>query len=112
MDKRALNAATIEAIVLSIVSRSPTYGYEIIKQVEELSEGEIQWAAGSLYPVLHRMELNGHIASFWQQPEGERKRKYYRITEGGLAALEREKLEWMRMQSLFTLLWEPEAGTR
>ena len=111
MDKRALNAATIEAIVLSIVARTPSYGYEIIKQVEELSEGEIQWAAGSLYPVLHRMEMNGHIDSFWQQPEGERRRKYYRITDEGLAALEREKQEWMRMQNLFTHLWTPSTAS-
>ena len=106
MDKRGMTAATVEAVVLSILARNPSYGYEIIKEVGRLTDGEIEWAAGSLYPVLHRMELNGRIASFWHQPEGERKRKYYQITAEGLKALEVEKREWSTVQNLFTHLWQ------
>lgn len=112
MDNRTLNAAMIEAIVLSILSRSPSYGYEIIKRVGEMTDGAIEWAAGSLYPVLHRMELNGHIESFWQQPEGGRRRKYYRITPDGEAALVREKQEWSTVQKLFLELWQPVPTSR
>ena len=111
MDNRTLNAAMIEAIVLSILSRHPSYGYEIIKQVGEMTDGAIEWAAGSLYPVLHRMELNGHVESFWQQPEGERRRKYYRITADGEAALESEKSQWSTVQQLFTQLWRPSTAS-
>jgi len=107
MDNRTLNAAMIEAIVLSIIARSPSYGYEIIKRVGDMTDGAIEWAAGSLYPVLHRMEMNGHIESFWHQPEGERKRKYYRITDDGQKALEREKREWSTVERLVHELWRP-----
>ncbi len=112
MDKRSMTAATVETIVLSILARQPSYGYDIIRQVSEMTGGAIEWAAGSLYPVLHRLELDARVESYWMQPEGERKRKYYRITEHGLAALEREKQNWSTVQNLFDQLWSPLPSTR
>ena len=55
----------------------------------------MDWAAGSLYPVLHRMKTNGWIEDYWVQPEGERRRRYYRITKRGVKALSHETNEWM-----------------
>lgn len=60
-----------------------------------MSNGEVDWAAGSLYPVLHRMKTNKWIDDYWVQPEGERRRRYYRITKAGVKALQRETNEWM-----------------
>ena len=54
-----LVAASATALILSILSRSDSYGYAIIQEVRELSGGELEWSEGMLYPVLHRMEDRG-----------------------------------------------------
>jgi DNA-binding PadR family transcriptional regulator len=62
---KALVAASLRPIILSIVSDGETYGYDIIHRIHTLSDGKIQWTAGTLYPVLHRLETQGLIESIW-----------------------------------------------
>ncbi len=48
---------TFEAIILKLLTENETmYGYELIQKVKELSDEEISFPAGSLYPILHKME--------------------------------------------------------
>jgi len=109
MSSKSLNGASISAIILSILQNGDSYGYDIINQVRERSGDQIEWKAGSLYPVMHRMQTNDWIEDYWHEPEGERRRRYYRITPKGLKALEKERQKWMMFHNLLTGLWE-EAG--
>ena len=59
------------------------YGYEIAATVARDTDGVFQWKEGSLYPCLHKLERDGLVASRWEQAAGERKRKYYALTEEG-----------------------------
>jgi PadR family transcriptional regulator PadR len=69
-----LVAASATPLVLGILSEGESYGYAIIKRVEELSAGELQWTDGMLYPVLHRLERNGFVEAEWGRSEtGERR---------------------------------------
>lgn len=105
---KELAGASTRAILLSILKRSDSYGYAIINQVHELSSGEVEWKDGMLYPVLHRLEDENLIESFWHKPEGSRKRKYYRILPLGLEALETEKRQWLRVDGMLAHLWDME----
>ena len=78
-----LVAASATPLVLGILAEGDSYGYAIIKRVTELSGGHLHWTDGMLYPVLHRLERQGLIASNWVASETGRKRKYYRITKEG-----------------------------
>lgn len=60
-----LVAASATPLVLAILSEGENYGYAIIKRVSELSDGELQWTDGMLYPLLHRLERRGYVESFW-----------------------------------------------
>ena len=80
-------------LVLSVLSRQELYGYQIIKTVELMSESVFQMNEGTLYPILHSLEKEGALESYWCEAEG-RKRKYYKITESGLAELADKKREW------------------
>jgi len=106
MSTKSLNGASITAIVLSILRRGDSYGYEIISRVRDLSQGDVEWTAGSLYPVLHRMKTNGWIRDYWHEPDGERRRRYYAITPAGQKALETERRKWMTFHHVLTTLWE------
>jgi len=87
---RELVAASSKPLILSILSKKESYGYEIIKSVRELSNETIQWKDGMLYPVLHRLEKEDLIESFWKTSENGRKRRYYRIKNKGKVILEQE----------------------
>ena len=89
-----LVAASATPLVLAILSEGESYGYAIIKRVEELSEGELKWTDGMLYPVLHRLERAGYVKAAWGQSEAGRRRKYYRLTDEGTAELEEQRRQW------------------
>ena len=83
------NAALMDAIVLSIVSREGTYGYKItqdIRAVMEVSES-------TLYPVLRRLQRDGFLEVYDQEFAG-RNRRYYQITAEGRAQLAMFQKEW------------------
>ena len=73
-----LVAASATPLILSILKEQESYGYAIIKRVKELSGDELQWTEGMLYPVLHRLEKQNWIESYWEESETGRQRKYYR----------------------------------
>jgi len=110
MATRALVAASSKPLILSILSHGESYGYQIIKNVEALTGGELQWTDAMLYPVLHRMEKEGLIQSRWVVLENGRKRKYYQITEMGEEAREAEKKQWRRVNKALHQLWEGDPG--
>ncbi len=89
-----LVAASATPLVLAILSEGESYGYAIIKRVEELSRGELLWTDGMLYPVLHRLERNGLVKASWGRSETGRRRKYYRLTEQGSKELAQQRRQW------------------
>lgn len=102
---KELTAASSIPIILSILNQGETYGYEIIRKVELLSKGEVQWTDGMLYPVLHKLENKKLIQSEWRvAPETNRRRKYYRITDKGKKQLQTVRQQWDVMQQLLTKL--------
>jgi len=92
---KELVAASATPIVLAILRRSDSYGYAIIQKVREVSDDRLTWTDGMLYPVLHRLEDAGFVVSRWQVAETGRRRKYYRLTNPGMAELERVREQWL-----------------
>ncbi len=90
--KNELMRGAAEPVILKLLSEKSTYGYEMIKLVNERTGGLFQWREGSLYPCLHRMEAEGLIQSFWQSVE-DKNRKYYAITKKGKKAAEEKITE-------------------
>lgn len=106
MISKALVAASTKPLLLSILLDGETYGYRIIKQMKNLSNGKLEWSFGMLYPVLHRLEKEGFIKSKWKTSEKGRFRKYYRLTDAGRRELEREKNQWLTVNKVFARLWQ------
>jgi PadR family transcriptional regulator, regulatory protein PadR len=100
-----LTAASSTPIVLAILAEGDSYGYAIIKRVQELSEGRLEWTDGMLYPVLHRLERLGHVKARWETAETGRRRKYYRITAGGRTQLATERKQWQAVDATLRGIW-------
>ena len=100
-----LVAASATPLVLGILAEGESYGYAILRRINELSGGELDWTEGLLYPLLHRLERLGHVESSWQSVSGERRRKYYRITDKGLAELAEQRRQWDTVVDALKEIW-------
>src|SRR6187549_2036988 len=100
-----LVAASATPLVLAILAEGDSYGYAIIKRVAELSGGHLQWTDGMLYPVLHRLERQGHVTARWAASESGRRRKYYRITKEGRAQLAAHRQQWKAVDGTLRGIW-------
>ena len=89
-----LVGSTVEMLVLKLLSEREMYGYEIIQVVNERTNGDFNWKEGTLYPVLHRLEGGGYLATDWQMGETGKRRKYYRLTAKGKSYAESKAVEW------------------
>lgn len=105
MPSRELIAASSTPLVLSILAEGDNYGYAIIQRVLEVSDQEIEWTEGMLYPVLHRLERDGQIVAEWRQSDSGRERKYYRLTPQGRSDLRTERTKWLTVHNALGKLW-------
>lgn len=87
-------AATSVPLTLLILNEADSYGYEIIQHVSRLTDGELNWTESMLYPVLHRLERQKLIKSYWGDSPAGRKRKYYSLTKSGLKAIKEKERQW------------------
>jgi DNA-binding PadR family transcriptional regulator len=92
-------------MVLGILAEGESYGYAILRRINQLSGGELDWTEGLLYPLLHRLERQGHVESNWQAVTGERRRKYYRITGSGRAELAEQRRQWDTVVGTLKGIW-------
>lgn len=100
-----LVAASATPMVLGILAEGESYGYAILRRINHLSGGELDWTEGLLYPLLHRLERLGHVESSWQSVTGERRRKYYRVTDSGLAELAEQRRQWDTVVDALKKVW-------
>jgi DNA-binding PadR family transcriptional regulator len=101
-----LVAAMATPLVLAILAEGGSYGYAILRRVRELSDGEVEWTDGMLYPLLHRLERLGYIRAEWGvSPEG-RRRRNYEITKSGLAQLAEQRRQWATANRTLGGLWD------
>ena len=105
---KPLVTASIRPIILTLLAEQSMYGYEIIQRVRTLSDDQIQWTPGKLYPLLHSLENKGLIDAFWRPSDEGPDRKYYRLTARGQVALAREKQSWLDLNTILVRLWGPE----
>ncbi len=91
---RELKKGSAELLILSLVESRPRHGYEIGKLIERRSEGAVRFNAASLYPLLYRLEKRGWIAGRWVEKEGQRRRRYYRLTPQGRKVLAAQRRGW------------------
>jgi len=100
-----LIGASAAPLILSLLKNGESYGYALIQRVRELSDGEIQWTDGMLYPVLHRLEEQGLIESRWKTAENGRRRKYYVLKTSGRKALSEQREQWRVVNLTLARLW-------
>ena len=83
-----------DTLILYLLLREPSYGYEISKQIKSLSEDKYIIKETTLYSAFTRREKNGYVESYSAEGTGGKKRTYYKITESGRNYYHEKCLEW------------------
>lgn len=83
-----------DTMILFLLKKEPSYGYELSKQIKTLSNGKYIIKETTLYSAFSRMEKNGYIESFVSEADNGKKRTYYRITDAGIQYYYEKCEEW------------------
>jgi PadR family transcriptional regulator PadR len=96
-------SALLDAIVLAAISPEPdgTYGYKITQDVRKA----IEVSESTLYPVLRRLQKEDCL-EVYDQEFGGRNRRYYKITDRGMAQLKLYKDEWESYYKKINIIFE------
>jgi PadR family transcriptional regulator, regulatory protein PadR len=94
--------------VLASLLGGPLHGYAIIKRAEQLSDGRVRLATGTLYTALDRLTADGHVQLVSEETVGGRIRRTYGLTKDGAGAL---RAEAVRMAEAARIVTGPAAKT-
>jgi PadR family transcriptional regulator PadR len=92
--ERELKRGSLELILLHLLASGEAYGYEIVSKLMVETNGALEVADGTLYPVLYRLERAGFVEVRWETPQRGVPRKYYRLTNAGREELSLLTREW------------------
>jgi len=104
---RELLKGNTDCLLLSLINRQPTYGYQIIKELEKKSSGYFQFKEGTLYPALHRLEKSKLTKGEWQLLPNGQQRRYYYITEKGQQVLANRLATWQDFSAAVRAIIHP-----
>lgn len=93
-------------LILKTLSRGALHGWGIAQHIRQISDEVLRVEEGSLYPALHRLELDDFIDSEWGVSENNRRAKYYRLTALGRRQLAKEQSDWARLASAIARVME------
>jgi PadR family transcriptional regulator, regulatory protein PadR len=105
LDRSAIDAAkkgSADLFILALIDEADHHGYEIGRQIELRSSGAVRFTMASLYATLYRLEERALIKGRWVEKAGQRRRRYYRITESGRAMLASQREDWSRFIAALT----------
>ena len=80
----------LEICVLTLISKKDMYGYEIVQNISQV----IEVNEGTIYPILRRLTKEGYFETYILESNEGPARKYYKITDDGIANLNKLTKEW------------------
>ena len=93
---KELSAGIVSLVLLGVLARakSPMYGYQIARQLDDTGEGVLSGKQSALYPVLRNLDAAGLLASEVEPSVSGPPRRYYRITPLGRRVLSEWTWAW------------------
>ena len=95
--KSDLLQGTLDMLILKTLALGAQHGWGIAQRLQQVSEDVLQVNQGSLYPALHRLEMQGWIDAEWGVSDANRQAKFYRLTKAGQKQLQIEEQQWARL---------------
>jgi PadR family transcriptional regulator len=96
-NKIELLRGTLDMLILRTLLIGPAHGHQIARHIQRSTDDVLQVEHGSLYPALHRLERKGWLTAKWENRDGKRELKYYRLSAAGRKQLAVEESKWQRL---------------
>src|SRR5947209_3887567 len=96
-----------EMLILQLLARKPMYGYELVQEIRDTTDQVLTFGEGCIYPILHRLEANGHLTSR-RDIVGKRSRLVYRVTKSGQKKLTDSVAQWQGIAKAIQLIIQGE----
>lgn len=93
-----------DTIILAQLIKKDSYGYEINKSVQEITDNSFELKEATLYTTFRRLETSGHIISYWGDETTGARRRYYSITDRGRQLLDENVKDWQKAKSMIDAL--------
>lgn len=93
-----------ETIILKQLLQQDSYGYQINKHIQELTDNQYELKEATLYTAFRRLEQAGYIFSYWGDETTGARRRYYSITEQGRSRYQECLVEWQNAKKLIDQL--------
>jgi PadR family transcriptional regulator, regulatory protein PadR len=106
-DSDLLRGNTDSLLLFLINESGETYGYRLIKVIEQKSEGYFKFKEGTVYPALRKLENDGLLRGEWKKLPSGQERRYYCITDKGRELLQRKIDMWRSFSSAMALVMKP-----
>jgi transcriptional regulator len=94
LPKIDLLQGTLDLLILKILALGPNHGWGISNRIRQISREGLCASQGSLYPALHRLEMQGFVASEMVPSENNRRARVYKLTPAGRKHLAAETENW------------------
>ena len=105
--KPDLLQGTLDLLILRTLQWGPQHGHGIGVALRASSEEVLVVDHGSLYPSLHRLELQGCVDATWKISDRNQRAKYYRLTATGRRQLAVERSRWTRLSAAIARVLGP-----
>jgi DNA-binding PadR family transcriptional regulator len=110
-DPAELIRGNTPSLLLYLIAKSGRiHGYRLIKEIRSESGGYFQFRAGTVYPVLHKLEQDGLVKGEWDSQTGRQPRRHYTITEKGKRALSQRLNTWVEFAAAMNLILRPKSS--
>jgi PadR family transcriptional regulator, regulatory protein PadR len=94
LPKTDLLQGTLDVLILKVLALGPNHGWGISQRIRQISREGLNTSQGSLYPALHRLEVQGAVLSEMLASENNRRARVYTLTPAGRRRLDAETESW------------------
>jgi len=101
-----------DTIVLAVLRRGESYGFEIFKTIRDATGGGYEIKEATLYASYRRLLKDGLVEAYWGDETQGGRRKYYRITDAGQAVYRDNVRAWVLTRGLIDSLLDLDPGSR
>ena len=110
MNNSQLLKGTLEGCVLLVISQQEFYGYELVTKLQQL--GFLDLSAGTVYPLLQKLERQGYLKSQLRASSEGPRRKYYDLTTSGQRQIQNFITDWQQLTATVTAVIEQTGGSK
>jgi DNA-binding PadR family transcriptional regulator len=102
-----LKKGSAETLIMALLEERTRHGYEIAKLIDDRTRGRLTFHVANVYTSLYRLERAGFIVGRWVEREGERRRRFYRLTASGRRELATRRKSWREFVGAVDVVLRP-----